>query len=142
MIRPNSSDNALNVCCAIIEHKGRVLAAQRGRTTANAGKWEFPGGKIEPGETPTQCIIREIMEELSIAIKITGTLDKVVHHYPDRLICLHPFICSHDGGEISVNEHEQVGWFLPEELWDLHWSDADIKVLENYQGLPDDAESP
>ncbi len=127
-----SNRGVIQVSCAIIEHKGRILAAQRGKHTHNAGKWEFPGGKIEEGESPRDCLHREIREELAIAISLIAPLPVVTHHYPDKIICLHPFVCQYDGSEISPGEHQHILWLQPEEIAQLNWSEADIKVWEHY----------
>ncbi len=120
------------VSCAIIEHEGKVLAARRNRNTHNAGKWEFPGGKIEHGETASQCLIREIEEELSVPVKIIKALPQVLHTYPDKTIRLFPFVCNYPGTTIMAKEHQQTLWFHPEELKQLDWSAADIEVWKYY----------
>jgi len=125
-------ENIIPVTCAIIEHEGKVLIAQRNSTTSNANHWEFPGGKQEAGESAEECLAREILEELSINIFITGKLDPVVHNYPDKTISLSPFICNYDGGPISPEEHKKVLWVKPDELPRFQWSAADIKVWKQY----------
>ena len=127
-----SNLTAIHVCCAIIEHNGKILAAQRGKHTSNAGKWEFPGGKTEAGETPRECIHREILEELSVSVSIVASLPLVTHEYPDKTICLHPFVCHYKGEEITAGEHQNIVWLKPEELSQLNWSEADIKVWKYY----------
>lgn len=131
-----------DVCCAIIEHKGRVLAAQRAKCTSNPGKWEFPGGKKEPAETYQECIIREIKEELSITVSVIMGLEPVVHNYTDKTIRLHPFICGFNGDDLELKEHQQARWFLPSEMGPLDWSAADMKVLKKYMGLSDYRKAP
>jgi 8-oxo-dGTP diphosphatase len=120
------------VSCAIIEHHGKVLVAKRGNNSSNAGKWEFPGGKIEPGESATQCLHREIMEELSVAITIIDQLPPVLHHYPDKVISLHPFVCTYDGNPFSLTDHEETDWKSIDDLFWLNFSDADVLVCHYY----------
>ncbi|MBW6480214.1 MAG: (deoxy)nucleoside triphosphate pyrophosphohydrolase [Bacteroidales bacterium] len=120
------------VTCAIIVHEGKVLIAQRNSRASNAHQWEFPGGKQEEGESAEECLIREIKEELSIGIMITGKLDPVTHHYPDKSIRLIPFICSYKGGPVHPEEHKKILWVKPGELSRFEWSAADIKVWHQY----------
>lgn len=122
----------IHVSCAIIEHLGRVLVAQRMPGGSHGGLWEFPGGKIEAGETPCQCLRREILEELSIPITIKDTLSPISHVYPDKTIVLHPFVCQYPGIPVSLNSHQQICWELPQRLYLLNWSQADVKVWQYY----------
>lgn len=80
------SKNHLHVACAIIEQNGRVLAAQRSGTMAMPLKWEFPGGKIKPGETPENCLCREIVEELAIKVAVQHALGEKTHAYLEALV--------------------------------------------------------
>lgn len=123
----------LTVCCAIIEEDGLILLAQRGNGMDQHGKWEFPGGKLEPGETPQQCIVREIMEELGVETVITGTIPSVVHIYPDKTIRLIPFLCRLTKNLPIPKVHKSIAWVLPEDITSYNLSDADVKVLLNYQ---------
>lgn len=122
----------LKVSCAIIESDGKILAAQRGENMRNAGKWEFPGGKIEEGESAEACIIREIKEELMIDIEVLAQEEAVNYVYPDFKICLIPFRCKQIGGNITLNEHQSISWKSPHKLEDLDWSSADILVMKQY----------
>lgn len=95
-------------------------------------KWEFPGGKIEPGETAQECLIREINEELGITIGITAALQPAVHDNGKQVIRLIPFQCSIISGEIKLAEHAAFLWLLPAELIGLDWAEADLPVLQDY----------
>lgn len=125
-------NDPITVCCALIEHKGKILIAQRGREGSNAGKWEFPGGKQEAAETAEDCLKREIREELSVEISINNKLPEVIHQYPDKAIRLVPFICNFDGTHIICTEHEKVHWISRDEFENFTWSEADIKVWQHY----------
>ena len=126
------SKNHLHVTCAIIEQDGCVLAAQRSRTMAMPLKWEFPGGKIKPGETPEHCLCRGIAEELAIKVAVHHALAEKTHAYPEFIITLYPFVCSIISGTIILREHAAVTWLPRENLSSLDWADADLPVLETY----------
>jgi len=95
-------------------------------------KWEFPGGKINTGETPAECLFREIIEELGVAIAVKGPLQPATHEYPSVTVTLYPFICSIAHGEIILHEHMAMTWLPPGELAGLDWAEADIAVLSAY----------
>lgn len=122
----------IHVACAIIEREGLVLAAQRNGSKSLPYKWEFPGGKIETGESPEECLNRELREEMEIAVDITTALPVHTHHYPVFSVTLHPFVCSIKSGTIAMNEHIAVTWVPPEGLYDLDWAEADFPVLNAY----------
>lgn len=122
----------LKVCCAIIEHQGRVLAVQRSARMKQALLWEFPGGKQEAGETAEQCIVREVREELNIDIQPLRQLSAHMHTYEKGSILLIPFVCKWVEGTLELREHKTARWLLPEELKELNWSPADIPVAEAY----------
>ena len=124
------------VSCAIIEDRdGNVLATQRSPTMSLPLKWEFPGGKVEPNETPEQAIMREIMEELNIEIEIKSRLEEVIHEYPTFNITLIPFICNYIAGELKLYEHNQFLWLSPDTLLDLDWAAADVPIVKHYLKL-------
>ena len=125
----------LKVTCAIIEQDGLVLAAQRSNAMSMPLKWEFPGGKIKLGETPEQCLKREIVEELSIKVGAHYSLPQMTHEYPNFNITLYPFICSILSGTIVLREHAAIAWLPKKELAVLDWADADLLVLKSYQAL-------
>lgn len=117
------------VTCALIIHQGKVLAAKRSASMDLAGKWEFPGGKLELGEEPRSCLIREIHEELGISISTMEELSPVEFAYTSKTILLIPFTAAWIAGEIELLEHENVGWFGREELISLDWAEADLPIL-------------
>ena len=123
----------LDVTCAIIEKDDKVLCAQRSAQMSHALKWEFPGGKLEPGETLAACLQREIQEELGLVISIREALLPNRHTYPGAPeICLCPFICTVQAGLLALKEHKQIAWLPLNELKTLDWAEADIPILEDY----------
>ncbi|MDD4339809.1 MAG: (deoxy)nucleoside triphosphate pyrophosphohydrolase [Syntrophales bacterium] len=122
----------LHVTCAIIERDGRVLAAQRGGGGSMAFKWEFPGGKIRPGESPEACLHRELMEEMGLRIDVKRPLDPAPHRYPLFDVTLYPFVCTIAAGEPVLNAHRAVVWLPPGELPSLDWAEADRPVIAAY----------
>lgn len=123
----------IHVACAIIEENGLVLAAQRSETMSLALKWEFPGGKIEAGETAQECLTRELMEEMGITVYIGRQIPASSHHYHDFTITLYPFICTLDKGNITLHEHKTITWIEPENMLELDWAEADLPVIAAYQ---------
>jgi 8-oxo-dGTP diphosphatase len=128
---------SLRVVCAIIEHDGKFLAAKRGDTQPHAGFWEFPGGKIDPGEDAEKAIFREIKEELGTEISITRRLPSVAFDYPDKTVTLIPFVCeTAAGGFITPLEHDEVRWVDMDESQGLTWLPPDAEILNNYRKRP------
>ena len=120
----------IQVCCAIIqEMEGNYLAVQRGPNMRHPGKWEFPGGKVEPGETLRDCFRREIMEELILGIHVSRAYPSVIHHYPDLSIELHPFGCSIQSGSLQLHEHRAARWCDKRTLLQLDWAEADLLII-------------
>ncbi len=133
----------LHVTCAIIERGGMVLAAQRGEGDGMQFKWEFPGGKIDPGETAEEGLRRELREELDIEVRVLRRLSSSTHDYPSFRITLHPFVCFIEAGEPALHAHAAIVWKAPDELRLLDWAGADIPVIEMYlEGLRDDCRLP
>jgi 8-oxo-dGTP diphosphatase len=119
----------LHVTCAIIEHEGKILICQRSPRMKLPLKWEFPGGKIEDGESMETCLIREVHEELGLAIRIREALTPVEHRYPDFSLTLYPFHCTLSGGELKLAEHAQAIWVTLEELPTYDWAEADLPIV-------------
>jgi 8-oxo-dGTP diphosphatase len=93
------------------------------------GCWEFPGGKVELGESQENCLHREIREELSIEIRICGVLTPVMHSYPNKVIQLIPFLATWQGGILKLTEHTQSQWLGKEDLLSLYWAPADLPIV-------------
>lgn len=126
----------IEVTCAIIQHKNKILVTQRSEKMALPLKWEFPGGKIEKSETAETCLIREILEELHINIKITKQLNSNTHQYSEeKVIKLIPFICELVSGEIKLTEHANFLWLIKSELVNLDWAKADVPILNEYLNI-------
>jgi len=120
----------IEVSCAIIISHKKVLAVQRSEVMDMPNCWEFPGGKILPNETPSNCIMREVEEELSIWVQPIQQLTPVVHQYPQKSIKLIPFICEVISGTLKLTEHRAFKWCNPNELKALNWSAADVPILD------------
>jgi 8-oxo-dGTP diphosphatase len=123
----------IQVTCAIIERNGLVLAARRSRSMRMPLKWEFPGGKIEPGENPEACLHRELMEEMALCVTVKRVMPSLTHAYPAFTVTLHPFVCEILSGEMILNEHHAVAWLKPEELPALDWVEADRTLVATYR---------
>ena len=95
-------------------------------------KWEFPGGKIDQGESREECLRREIFEELGIEVRVGKNLPPATYDYPAFTVTLYPFICSIDSGEIVLFEHAAISWLPPEQLHTLDWAEADLPVIGSY----------
>ena len=120
----------LEVVCGVIENAaGEFLACLRPAGKHLGGLWEFPGGKVDPGESPETALARELMEELAVEVEVGPPLDAVTWNYPDRTILLRPFHCRITGGELRALEHEKLHWCAPEYFYELEWAPADLPIL-------------
>jgi 8-oxo-dGTP diphosphatase len=125
------------IVCAVIEDAaGRVLAAQRPAHKHLALKWEFAGGKVEPGEQPERALVREIKEELGCEIRIVRALPPFIHDYGDITIEMIPFVCRLEPGSPAPHPHEHVAlrWVPPAGLRSLDLAAADWPVVDAYAG--------
>ena len=125
----------LHVTCAIIEHNERILICQRSASMKLPLKWEFPGGKIELGESKADCLIREIWEELGLTVEVGRELAVVEHHYPDFSLCLYPFLCNLVDGTLTIAEHAQAIWVEKSELNNYSWAEADQPIVDELMRL-------
>ena len=122
--------NTINVVAAIIRKNDKIFATQRGYG-AQKDCWEFPGGKIEEGETPQGALAREIREELEAEIIVGDHLVTVEHDYPDFHLSMQCFWCElAEGSHLKLLEHESAKWLSFDELDSVDWLPADIKVVE------------
>jgi 8-oxo-dGTP diphosphatase len=130
MINNTHGASPVRVACAIIQRTDHILIACR--KDQAAARWEFPGGKTEPGETDEFCIHREIREELSIEIEIMEKLPVFIHPYPGKTIELVPFICRYVNGKIKLKYHIDAKWVKKEALRSFDLMEADLPVAEHY----------
>lgn len=121
-------DQILNVAAAVIIDNGRILAAQRGRGEL-AGGWEFPGGKLEPGETAAEACAREIREELAVSIADVAPFVKLDYTYPSFHMHLETFTCRIEAGVPHSEEHRELRWLSGDELDSVDWLPADVQVV-------------
>lgn len=120
----------IHVVGAVIIEDGKILCAQRGPDKSLPLLWEFPGGKIEVGESPKEALQREIMEEMLCEIKIGGQIEHTVYEYDFGIVHLTTFECRLVGGRPVLTEHEAIKWLAPHELPTLDWAPADIPAIE------------
>lgn len=120
------------IICKSFDEKKKIFAAARGYGEFK-GKWEFPGGKIEPGETPQQALVREIKEELSVKIAVGELIDTIEYDYPTFHLSMDCFWCVVVDGEIILKEAEASKWLSTDELHNVDWLPADRLLIEKMQ---------
>lgn len=119
----------VEVVAAIIIKDGRVFATQRGYGEFKDG-WEFPGGKIEPGESRKEALVREIKEELDADIRVGSLLETVEYDYPAFHLSMHCFFCELISEDIVLKEHEDARWLSEKELGTVDWLPADVGLID------------
>jgi 8-oxo-dGTP diphosphatase len=135
----SSSPLPIPVVCAVLEDgAGRLLIAQRPADKHLGLKWEFPGGKVEPGEAPAAALIRELTEELGCTVEITRALEPFLHDYTRVVIEMFPFVCRLVPGSPapSALEHIEIRWVKPNELVGFDLAPADWPVVARYRATP------
>ncbi|SHM99134.1 8-oxo-dGTP diphosphatase [Anaerosporobacter mobilis DSM 15930] len=119
----------IEVVAAIIRDDDKVLATQRGYGEFKDG-WEFPGGKIEDGETPRQALVREIREELDTVIEVGDLLETVEYDYPKFHLIMHCYLCTIKSGDLVLNEHKAAKWLTKDTLYSVDWLPADVSLVD------------
>ena len=125
----------INVICAIIFFNNKILVAQRNEVMKLPLKWEFPGGKLEDGESEIDCVKREIKEEINIDIEVLEKLSNSIFDYGDFKINLIPFISTYVTGEIILSEHKDYKLLDKTELLNLDWAEADLPIVKEFLKL-------
>lgn len=119
----------IRVVAAVIKNENKIFATARGYGEFK-GQWEFPGGKIEAGETPQEAIVREIKEELETTIQVGDLIDTIEYDYPTFHLSMDCYWCDVVEGELKLLEAESARWLSKEELYDVKWLPADILLIE------------
>jgi mutator protein MutT len=124
----------IEVTAAILKKDGKILLARRAPNKHLAGKWEFPGGKIEAGESPEQCLARELGEEFEIVAKIGDFVCESIFHYPEanRTIRLLAYEVAYVSGDFHLSDHDKIEWSAPELLTSYDLAPADIPIAVTY----------
>ncbi len=122
------------VCAVIVNPQGQYLACLRPLGKHLGGLWEFPGGKVDPGESPETALVRELREELAVKVEVGRSLAAVIWNYEARTIRLLPYFCKITAGEPQALEHEALRWIAPQDFGELRWADADLPILKELIG--------
>lgn len=124
----------INVVAAVIMKEGRVFATQRGYGEFKDG-WEFPGGKVEAGESPEEALRREIREELEVEVNVGDLIDTIEYDYPAFHLSMKCYACTIAGGSPHLLEHEAARWLYADQLDSVAWLPADITLIPKIAGL-------
>ena len=120
----------IEVVAAIIhDAEGRIFATQRGYGEFKDG-WEFPGGKMEAGETPEEALSREIWEELETRIEVERLVETVEYDYPQFHLTMHCYLCRVESGRLELKEHEAARWLEKDKLNEVDWLPADLQIID------------
>lgn len=119
----------IQAAAAIIKDQDKIFATQRGYGEFKDG-WEFPGGKMEPGESPKQALIREIKEELDTEIEVGELVETVEYDYPQFHLTMHCYFCTVKSADLVLREHEAAKWLTKETLNSVDWLPADLGLIE------------
>lgn len=136
------NNNYIKVAAAVIERDGKILIGRRKKGSHLADKWEFPGGKLEPGETPEEALRRELREELSVEAMVGDFVCASRHIYPEKAVELIVYRASIPLGDIDSTDHEEIRWVPREELLLYNFPEADRPVIEILVGATPGEASP
>ncbi len=131
----NTKLNIVAVTAAILTHEGRILIARRPAGDRLAGLWEFPGGKLEPGETPREGLRRELNEEFGILTRIGSFFDQTDYHYDHMIVRLMVYQAELEEGELKPTAHDAVRWVTPEQMGEYRFAPADRPIVARLQHL-------
>ncbi|EUJ18511.1 NUDIX domain-containing protein [Listeria grandensis FSL F6-0971] len=123
----------IHVVGAIIQKNNKTLCVQRADSAVNGTDWEFPGGKIEPGETPEQALIREVQEEIGCVITVNQAFDHTIYAYEFANVHLTCFLCELVTGEPTLHVHQAMKWLDASEMPNLKWSPANLPAVKKLQ---------
>ena len=123
----------IDVTAAIIERKGKILIAKRSSDSSLSNKWEFPGGKVEVGEIPEECLARELYEEFAIIVDVGNFITESVYQYEEKAVRLMAFQVYTDEDITTMNAHDDVRWVVAEELLDYDLAPADVPIAREVQ---------
>jgi mutator protein MutT len=126
----------IDVAAGLVFHQGKLLITQRRPDDHLGGLWEFPGGKVEPGETFERCLVRELREELGIEVAVGDQVEDITHTYPEKTVRLRFFMCALISGTARPIHCQDVGWVAREELRNYDFPAADSKLLQKLLAWP------
>ena len=132
-MKGNPLSKRIKVVGAVFVRDGKILACKRGNSMSLAGYWEFPGGKIEPDESPEQALRRELVEELRCNAKVGEHLETTEYEYEFGTVVLSTYFCSFQGTEPVLTEHAEMRWLAADELKTVNWAPADIPAVQRLE---------
>lgn len=118
---------------AVIVQDGQILCARRAQGSTLGGMWEFPGGKVEPSESPDEALAREVIEELDCTVNVGAKITTTSHAYDFGTVHLTTYCCSISSGQPQAREHAELAWIAPHQLAELEWAPADIPAVQIIQ---------
>ena len=130
----------INVTAAIIERDGKIFLARRSSNGSQPDKWEFPGGKIEIGETPEKCLERELWEEFEINADVRGFFAESVYHYARKSVCLIAFHVDFDDEITIMNAHKEIQWVPVDRLLEYDLAPADVPIARQLLSAKKDSQ--